>query len=139
MHNFYISLQSTCHVIPTTTSTTVPSTLPTTTETPSTIFKTCLTNAECSVTDSECRDGTCQCTLGLSHDPATDTCTPCKYIGAGPEVIKLFSCSTQLSTKFILLINVKMPTIVGILTFISKINTTSERLKTRKLLHLSVF
>ena len=25
----------------------------------------------------------------------------------GPEVIKLFSCSTQLSTKFILLINVK--------------------------------
>ena len=48
-----------------------------------------------------------------------------------PEVIKLFSCSTQLSTKFILLINVKMPTIVGILTFISMINTTSERLKAR--------
>ena len=48
----------------------------------------------------------------------------------GFEVIKLFSCSTQLSTKFILLINVKMPTIVaGILTFISMINTTSERLK----------
>ena len=49
----------------------------------------------------------------------------------GPEVIKLFPCSTQLSTKFILLINVKMPTIVGILTFISMINTTSERLKAR--------
>ena len=49
----------------------------------------------------------------------------------GPEIIKLFSCSTQLSTKFILLINVKMPTIVGILTFISMINTTSERLKAR--------
>ena len=48
---------------------------------------------------------------------------------SGPEVIKLFSCSTQLSTKFILLINVKMSTIVGILTFISMINTTSERLK----------
>ena len=31
-----------------------------------------------------------------------------------PEVIKLFSCSTQLSIKFFLLINVKMPTIVGI-------------------------
>ena len=31
--------------------------------------------------------------------------------------------------KFILLINVKMPTIVGILTSISIINTTSERLK----------
>ena len=49
----------------------------------------------------------------------------------GLEVIKLFSYSTQLSTKFILLINVKMPTIVGILTFISMINTTSERFKER--------
>ena len=49
----------------------------------------------------------------------------------GPEVIKLFSYSTQLRTKFILLINVKMPTIVGILTFISMINTSSERLKAR--------
>ena len=48
-----------------------------------------------------------------------------------PEVIKLFSYSTQLSTKFILLINVKMPTIVGILTFISMINTTSEIFKAR--------
>ena len=48
---------------------------------------------------------------------------------SGPEVIKLFPCSTQLSTKFILFINVKMPTIVGILTFISRINTTSERLR----------
>ena len=38
----------------------------------------------------------------------------------GPEVIKLFSCSTQLSMEFILLINVKMPT--SILTFISRIN-----------------
>ena len=33
----------------------------------------------------------------------------------GPEVIKLFSCSTQLSMKFSPHINVKMPTIVGIL------------------------
>ena len=32
----------------------------------------------------------------------------------GPEVIKLIPCSTQLSSKFILLINVKMPTIVDI-------------------------
>ena len=60
-----------------------------------------------------------------------------------PEVIKHFSCSTQLSTKFqlvikyqqmkkclalslsdvvfIMPINVKMPTIVGILTFMSRI------------------
>ena len=40
----------------------------------------------------------------------------------GLKVIKLFSCSTQLRLKFILLINVKMPTIVGILTFMSWIN-----------------
>ena len=40
----------------------------------------------------------------------------------GPEVIKLFSCSAQLRLKFILLINVKMPTIVGILTYMSRIN-----------------
>ena len=40
----------------------------------------------------------------------------------GPEVIKLFSCSTLLRLKFILLVNVKMPTIVGILTFTSRIN-----------------
>ena len=34
----------------------------------------------------------------------------------GLEVTKLFPCSTQMSIKFIMLINVKMPTIVGILT-----------------------
>ena len=44
-------------------------------------------------------------------------------IRSGPEVIKLFSCSTQLSMKFFLLINVKMPTIVGILTFLSRKNS----------------
>ena len=36
-------------------------------------------------------------------------------------------------------INVKMPTVVGILTFISMINTTSERLKARNIFYLSVF
>ena len=41
----------------------------------------------------------------------------------GPEVIKLFSCSTQLSMKFFLLINIKMPTVVGILTVISGKNS----------------
>ena len=41
----------------------------------------------------------------------------------GIEVIKLFSCSTQLSMEFFLLINVKMPTVVGILTFISGKNS----------------
>ena len=48
-----------------------------------------------------------------------------------PQGYKKNSYLTQLSTKFILLINVKMPTIVGILTFISMINTTSERHKAR--------
>ena len=43
---------------------------------------------------------------------------------SGPEVIKLFSCSTQLSMKFFLLINVKMPIIVGILTFVSRKNSS---------------
>ena len=51
-----------------------------------------------------------------------------------------FLSSTQLSTKFIMLINVKMPTIVDILTFVSMIYTTSESLKPRKIFifqHLS--
>ena len=38
-----------------------------------------------------------------------------------PNVIKLISCSAQLTLKIILLVNVKMPTIVGILTFISRL------------------
>ena len=40
-------------------------------------------------------------------------------------------CSTQLSMKFILLMNVKMSTIVDILSFISRINTPYEILKAR--------
>ena len=42
-----------------------------------------------------------------------------KNVDPGPKVIKLFSCSFQLSMKFILLINVSL------------INITSERLKAR--------
>ena len=57
----------------------------------------------------------------------------------GPELIQLFSCSTLLSSKFILLINIKMPKIVCILTFISMINTTSERLKARNFLIFRYF
>ena len=53
------------------------------------------------------------------------------------EVLKLFSCSTQLSIEFNLLINVKMPTMVGILTFIRRINTTSESFKASKNLDFS--
>ena len=41
----------------------------------------------------------------------------------GPEFVKRFSCSTQLSMKYFALINVKMPTTVGILTFISGKNS----------------
>ena len=82
----------------------------------------------------------------------------------GPEIIKLFSCSTQLSIKFQLLkktellkntdflaysyklyllsdvafsmlINVKMSTIVGILTFMSMINFCSVEHK--KVYHMT--
>ena len=49
------------------------------------------------------------------------------------EVLKLFSCSTQLSMNYIMLINVKMPTIVGILIFMNMTNTKSESLKARSL------
>ena len=42
--------------------------------------------------------------------------------GPGPQDIKCFSISTKLKLKFILLINVKMPIIVGILTFMSRKN-----------------
>ena len=48
-----------------------------------------------------------------------------------PRGYKTFLCSTQLSMKFILLINVKMPTIVGILTFVSRINTIATSFKAR--------
>ena len=51
-------------------------------------------------------------------------------IRPGPEIVKLFPCSTQLSTKFILLITI-VGIIVGILTLISMINTMFEKLKAR--------
>ena len=50
----------------------------------------------------------CQCEVHISRP--------------GPENIKLISCSAQLRLKLILLINVKMSTMVGISTFISRIN-----------------
>ena len=46
-----------------------------------------------------------------------------------PRGYTTFLISPKLSMKLILLINLKMPTIVGILTFISRLNTASERLK----------
>ena len=50
-----------------------------------------------------------------------------------------FSCSTQLSMKFILLINVKKTTIVGILIFISMINTTDLNQETSLFVGILVF
>ena len=52
----------------------------------------------------------------------------------GTAVINFFSCSTQLSMNFLLLINDKMPTLVGILTFMSGKNiiiSLSESEKSR--------
>ena len=56
-----------------------------------------------------------------------------------PEVIKLFSCSTQLSMKFFLLINVKMPTTVGILTFMSGKNSILGLSEPKKSQFLDIF
>ena len=52
----------------------------------------------------------------------------------GPEVIQLFSCATQLSLNFILLTSVQIPTIVGILTFVSRKDTASESFRARKII-----
>ena len=54
-----------------------------------------------------------------AHDQFHKSVWPDWASNPGPEVIKLFSCSTQLSMKFFPLIDVKMPTIVGILTCMS--------------------
>ena len=47
--------------------------------------------------------------------------------------------STQLSMEFILLINVKMPTIVGILKFVSRINDYLWLFKPTLILAISIF
>ena len=44
----------------------------------------------------------------------------CSKTYVGPQVIKLFSCSTLLSMKFSLLINKEMSTIVGFFIFVSR-------------------
>ena len=56
-----------------------------------------------------------------------------------PRLKKLFSCSTQLSMKFFLLINVKMPTIVGILTFMSRKNNILGLFESEKADFLNIF
>ena len=60
-------------------------------------------------------------------------------IRSGPKIIKLFSCSTQLSTKFFLLINVKMPTVVGVLTFMSRKNSILGLSKPEKANFLEIY
>ena len=59
----------------------------------------------------------------------------------GPEVIKLFSYSTQLSMKFFLLKNVKMLTMVGIciLTFMSEKNSILSLSEPKKADFLDIF
>ena len=49
------------------------------------------------------------------------------------EDIKLFSCSTELSMKFSLLIIVKMPTVVGTLTYMSRKMALKAYLSLKKL------
>ena len=56
----------------------------------------------------------------LLHEQTVRLRSACAFGSSGPAVIKLFSCSTQLSMKFFLLINEKIATIVGILTFKSR-------------------
>ena len=46
-------------------------------------------------------------------------CSKILLIRPGPGGYKTFLCSTQLSMKFILLMNVKMPISVGILTLLT--------------------
>ena len=52
------------------------------------------------------------------------------------EVIKPFLCSTKLSMKFSLLINMKMLTIVGILIFISRENFHAQLWRCRDICFL---
>ena len=75
----------------------------------------------------------------LPHERATLLDFKSVWQQSGLELIKLFSCSTQLGMKFILLKNVKMPTIVGILTFLSRIHTTSSCLRAGKMPHFFTF
>ena len=70
--------------------------------------------------------------------------TVCQYVYLAslcvicPEVFKLISDSTQLSMKFILGINVKMPTIYGILIFISRLNDYFDDLNLKMSLIMAI-
>ena len=54
-------------------------------------------------------------------------------------LIKVDECSTQMNMKLTMPTNVKMPTIVGILTCISMINTTFASLTLRLVLSFQHF
>ena len=56
-----------------------------------------------------------------------------------PQGYKTISCSTQLNMKIFLLINVKMPTVVGILTFLSRKNSTLGLSEPEKKLNSMIF
>ena len=58
---------------------------------------------------------------------------------AWPRGYKTFSCSTLLSMKIFLLINVKMPTVVGILTIMSGENCILDLSEHKKAEFLEVF
>ena len=62
-----------------------------------------------------------------------------RHYEARPRGYKTFSMLNSAEHEIYPIQNVKMPTIVGILTFISMLNTTSERLKARNFFHLLVF
>ena len=64
--------------------------------------------------------------------PPKDASGMINTVSPGPEVIKLFSCSTQLGMKIFPLIYVKMPTMVGILTFMSGKNSILDLSETKK-------
>ena len=62
------------------------------------------------------------------------------FIGENwPDVIKLFPCSAQMSMKFFQLINVEMPTIVGILTCMSRKIVLQAYLSLKKAEFLDIF
>ena len=79
---------------------------------------------------TQCALQTVNLTIIPGHEATTST--------TGPEVIKS-SCSTQLSMKFFMLINVKMPTIVGILTLISRKISILGLSEPEKKLHFLIF
>ena len=57
-----------------------------------------------------------------------------------PQGYKIFLMVNSTEHELILLINVKMPTVVGILPFISRINTTTyESFKQEKSLYIQYF